>query len=88
VEASKQQLRRRLKAPRYEILPKLMKWISNALIATFNSLLLFALVDVVVAWSFHPPVKNAKKEREQIVDAFIQRHGIGTLRGISRHVRC
>jgi hypothetical protein len=83
-----QELWRRLKASRYEILPKLMKWIS-----CFDSLFQFpvvvrGLVNVVVAWSFHPPVKNAKKEREQIVDAFIQRHGSGDVAcGISRHVR-
>jgi hypothetical protein len=57
-----------------------MKWISDALVVFFNALLLFAVVNVVVALFFYPSVDNGKGRREQIVDLFIQRHGAETLR--------
>jgi hypothetical protein len=63
---------------------KLMKWFSAALIILFNALLLFAAINVVVARFFHSPVKNVREQREQIVDSFIQRHGIETLRAAYR----
>jgi hypothetical protein len=57
---------------------KLTKWVPDALIISFNALLLFAVINVVIA--LYAPVENGRGQREQIVDLFIQRHGTETLR--------
>ncbi|MBV9983732.1 hypothetical protein [Bradyrhizobium sp.] len=57
-----------------------MKSISGALVVFFNTLLLFAIVNVVVALYLSRTSENGKGQREQVVDLFIERHGIETLR--------